>query len=84
MGDPSVAILHFEVRRREVAQRLSQALTVVLGHPFVSPRATLTVQATGEGGTKTFQVRSRIDAPEEFSYFRNGGILPCVLRNPAR
>jgi aconitate hydratase len=50
----------------------------------MGPRATFTVKATGEGGTQTFQVRSRIDTPEEMNYYRNGGILPYVLRNLAR
>jgi len=27
---------------------------------------------------------ARIDTPEEIQYFRNGGILPYVLRNLAR
>ena len=47
----------------------------------MGPRAKLTVRATdGEGATKTFQVLSRIDTPEEMQYYRNGGILPYVLR----
>jgi aconitate hydratase len=50
----------------------------------MSPRATLTVKAVGEGGTKTFSARSRIDTPEELNYYKNGGILPYVLRNLAR
>jgi aconitate hydratase len=45
----------------------------------MAPRATLTVKA----GDKTFQVRSRIDTPEEMNYFRNGGILHYVLRQLA-
>ena len=51
----------------------------------MSPRATLTVHAVAaDGSTKRFSVRSRIDTPEELNYFRNGGILPYVLRNLAR
>ena len=47
----------------------------------MSPRATLTVVATDAAGTETrFGVRSRIDTPEELQYYRNGGILPYVLR----
>ncbi len=45
----------------------------------MTPRATLTVKADG----KTFQVRSRIDTPEEMNYFRHGGILQYVLRQLA-
>ncbi|HEX2721933.1 MAG TPA: aconitate hydratase AcnA, partial [Gemmatimonadaceae bacterium] len=45
------------------------------------PRAALTVRATGgDGSVKEFQVQSRIDTPEEISYYRHGGILPYVLR----
>ncbi len=51
----------------------------------MTPRAALTVKAVAaDGATKTFQVRSRIDTPEELNYYRNGGILPYVLRNLAR
>ncbi len=51
----------------------------------MSPRAMLTVKAAGtDGSVKSFQVRSRIDTPEEMHYYRHGGILPYVLRNLAR
>tara|TARA_R110000851_G_scaffold86648_3_gene188501 strand:+ start:283951 stop:286665 length:2715 start_codon:yes stop_codon:yes gene_type:complete len=40
----------------------------------------LSVTATGERGTRTFSVTVRIDTPNEFDYFRNGGILHYVLR----
>jgi aconitate hydratase len=48
----------------------------------LAPRALLTVRAEAPNGgeTKTFQVRARIDTPEELSYYRHGGILPYVLR----
>ena len=46
----------------------------------MTPRATLTVKA----GDKTFQVRSRIDTPEEMNYYRHGGILHYVLRQLAQ
>ncbi|MGD8174406.1 aconitate hydratase AcnA [Marinimicrobium sp. ARAG 43.8] len=42
------------------------------------------VKATGEDGkVKTFKARVRIDTPNEFAYFQNGGILHYVLRNLA-
>ncbi len=51
----------------------------------LQPRAILTATATGpDGSVQTFSVRARIDTPEELQYFRNGGILPYVLRNLAR
>ena len=47
----------------------------------MKPRATMTVRAVAEDGTiREFQAVSRIDTPEEMSYYRHGGILPYVLR----
>jgi aconitate hydratase len=44
-------------------------------------RSTLTVRArSADGSEKVFKVVSRIDTPEEMSYYRHGGILPYVLR----
>ena len=49
----------------------------------MTARAMLTVVAKVAGGQKTFQVRSRIDTPEELNYYKHGGILPYVLRQLA-
>jgi len=47
----------------------------------LKPAATLTVRATAsDGAAKEFKVRARIDTPEEMNYYKNGGILPYVLR----
>jgi len=47
----------------------------------IKPRATVTVRArSSDGSEKTFKAISRIDTPEEMSYYRHGGILPYVLR----
>ena len=47
----------------------------------MKPRALVTVRArSADGSEKTFQAISRIDTPEEMSYYRHGGILPYVLR----
>jgi len=47
----------------------------------IRARAQLTVRArSADGSVKTFNVVSRIDTPEEMSYYRHGGILPYVLR----
>ncbi len=47
-------------------------------------RATLTVHATrGDGSVATFNVRCRIDTPEELQYYAHGGILHYVLRQLA-
>src|SRR4051812_30288240 len=45
------------------------------------PRARLQVRATGDGPDKNFEVMLRIDTPEEMQYYKNGGILPYVLRS---
>src|SRR6185436_11496095 len=47
----------------------------------MKPKGILTVRARSADGTeKSFKVVSRIDTPEEMSYYRHGGILPYVLR----
>ncbi len=44
----------------------------------------VTVRARAEDGSeKTFQVRVRIDTPQEIEYYRHGGILHYVLRQLA-
>jgi aconitate hydratase len=48
----------------------------------LSPREVLTVRAKADDGTVTeFQAIARLDTPVEVDYYRNGGILPTVLRN---
>ncbi len=47
----------------------------------VNSSAVLQVTALRANGTKTeFQAKARIDTPQEAEYYRNGGILPYVLR----
>ncbi len=47
----------------------------------ITPHASLTVRVTGTNGPKQeFRVLARIDTPEEMNYYKNGGILPYVLR----
>jgi hypothetical protein len=47
----------------------------------IAPRQELTVKATKEDGSViTFQVTARLDTPVEANYYKNGGILPTVLR----
>ncbi len=54
----------------------------------LTARAQLTVTATGDpgdgGGERTFEVDCRLDGPIEVEYYRQGGILPAVLRRIAR
>lgn len=47
----------------------------------LKPRSTVTVKATASDGSVTeFEATVRIDTPVEMDYYRNGGILPTVLR----
>ena len=48
----------------------------------LKPHAVVTVTATGlDGARKTFKAVARLDSAVETNYYRNGGILPTVLRN---
>lgn len=50
----------------------------------LQPRSLVSVVATRPDGTKqTFEALVRIDTPVEIDYYRNGGILPTVLRKLA-
>ena len=47
----------------------------------LTPRSKIRVRAAGSAGKVTeFDVVVRIDTPVEIDYYRNGGILPTVLR----
>jgi aconitate hydratase len=48
----------------------------ITGLQTLSPRQTVSVKADG----KAFEVRVRVDTPEEMTYLRHGGILQYVLR----
>jgi len=51
------------------------------GITTLTPRKTMRVVAREDGGKeKAFEVLARVDTPEEVNYYRNGGILPYVLR----
>jgi aconitate hydratase len=48
------------------------------------PLSPISVIATRPDGTKiTFEATVRLDTPVEVEYYRNGGILPTVLRSLA-
>jgi aconitate hydratase len=42
------------------------------------------VRAEENGEVKEFEVRARVDTPEDVSYMRHGGVLPYVLRELLR
>jgi len=81
-----------EIKLSELAEQKASSPQVkayahkmVVEHTAMSaemkPRAVLTVRTRAADGTeKTFKAVSRIDTPEETSYYRHGGILPYVLR----
>ncbi len=49
------------------------------------PRAALVIEITrGGGGISLVKVQCRIDTLDELDYYRNGGIMPYVLRNLAK
>ena len=51
----------------------------------IHPRQELTVVATAADGRQTtFQAIARLDTPVDVDYYKNGGILPTVLRNLVR
>jgi len=82
-----MGVLPLEFAAGETRQSLGltgfETLTIEGLSDTMAPRATLTVKAVGAKGTFTFQVRSRIDTPEELNYYRHGGILQYVLRQLA-
>jgi aconitate hydratase A / 2-methylisocitrate dehydratase len=53
----------------------------IRGLDALAPRQTVDVEVTDEAGaSRTVKVLARIDGPTELTYYRNGGILPTVLR----
>ncbi len=53
----------------------------VAGIENLQPKQDVVIRVTREDGTvKEFTVMCRIDTPVEVQYYRNGGILPTVLR----
>ncbi|HXG26512.1 MAG TPA: aconitate hydratase [Candidatus Binatia bacterium] len=57
----------------------------IRGIASLAPRGRLTVAArSDEGGETSFEVIARVDGAIELDYYRNGGILPAVLRRLAR
>jgi aconitate hydratase len=75
--------------REEGWQRLAltgEEIVNIRGLEQLSPRRTLTVEIyrPSDGRIARFPVRCRIDTPTELAYFRDGGVMPYVLRNLAR
>jgi aconitate hydratase len=47
----------------------------------VVPKRVKVLVKDESGAARSFEVLVRIDTPAEADYYRNGGILPFVLRN---
>ncbi len=71
-----------EGRNAESLGLLGQEKYDVLGiADDIAPRQELTVRATAPDGKITeFHVIARLDTPVDVDYYKNGGILPAVLR----
>ncbi len=75
--------------RAEGWQRLNltgEEIVNIRGLESLQPRKSLTVELyrPSDGRIARFPVVCRIDTPTELAYFRDGGVLPYVLRNLAR
>ena len=75
--------------RAEGWQRLNltgEEIVNIRGLEGLAPRKSLTVEIyrPSDGRIARFPVVCRIDTPTELAYFRDGGVLPYVLRNLAR
>jgi aconitate hydratase len=83
-----MGILPLEFLRGETPASLGltgrEAYTIE-GVATIEPRARVKVAAHADDGAVTvFDATCRIDGPIELDYYRNGGILPAVLRRLAR
>jgi aconitate hydratase len=75
--------------RAEGWQRLNltgEEIVNIRGLESLAPRKSLTVELyrASDGRIARFPVVCRIDTPTELAYFKDGGVLPYVLRNLAR
>jgi aconitate hydratase len=82
-----MGVLPLQFREGEAAASLGLTGTEsfdVLGlDDDLAPRSRVTIVAHGEGGDITFEAVVRLDGAIEVDYYRNGGILPTVLRRLA-
>jgi aconitate hydratase len=84
-----MGVLPLQFSEGQTAQSLGLTGEEVFDIPSLDdslkPRSTVQVTATKPDGTKTvFSAVVRIDTPVEIDYYRNGGILPTVLRKLAQ
>jgi aconitate hydratase len=55
----------------------------ITGMQAETPKTVSVTATRPDGSQQTFEARVRIDTPQEFEYYRNGGILHYVLRQLA-
>jgi aconitate hydratase A / 2-methylisocitrate dehydratase len=60
-----------------------ESLDIVGLGDALTPRQELLVVARDADGERSFRVMCRLDGPIELDYYRQGGILPAVLRRLA-
>ncbi len=62
-----------------------EELFTITGIPegIAGSKEAVVTATSADGASKTFKVRIRIDTPVEIEYYRNGGILPYMLRRIA-
>jgi aconitate hydratase len=80
-----IGVLPLQFKKGENAARLGltgQEVFDITGlDDAIRPRSQVTVTATSpEGSRQSFQAIARLDSMIEVNYYRNGGILPTVLR----
>jgi len=80
-----MGVLPLEFTNGETRQSLGvtgfETFDIVGLDASLKPKSALTVRMTSkDGAKKEFKVLARIDTPEEMNYYKNGGILPYVLR----
>jgi aconitate hydratase len=82
-----MGVLPLEFMEGESAESLgldgTESYTITGVKDHLSPGKRLSVGTKGRTGVKTFETICRIDTPRELDYYRNGGILPYVLRQLA-
>jgi aconitate hydratase len=81
-----VVPLQFKVEGWQRLGLTGEEIVTIRGLTTVQPRQELQVELfrPSDGRVARFPVRCRIDTPTELEYFKNGGVLPFVLRNLAR
>ena len=78
--------LQFKVDGWQKLGLTGEEIVTIRGLENVQPRQELIVELfrASDGKVARFPVRCRIDTPTELEYYKNGGVMPYVLRNLAR